>query len=850
MIVFLKVPVLKKLILIFIISFFSSSVNAQKIIPLTKWSFKEAENTSFLMASVPGNVQRDLLKNGLIPNPFLALNEKKIAWVEEKEWVYKHEFNIEVQDVESEDVLLNFEGLDTYADVYLNEQLILSADNMFRHWRISVKHYLVPGNNVLRIHFLSTARKGRSIAALSSIKYPADNEKGAVKISPFIRKAPFQFGWDFAPRILTTGIWKLVYLEIINQANIENVAVSTKLLSASKAIIRSTVFIDVKKAGAYTLRVQGNGVADKLFEKRVLFEKGVHKVSADISVNNPEVWWPNGAGKQHLYSLNYELIFENHVISTNKLKVGIRDIKVINEPDSIGENFYFKVNDRPIYIKGANYVPVNAMPDEKIDSLRLRQLFLDMKKSHFNMVRVWGGGIYESDYFYDLADEYGILVWQDFPFACTMYPSDDQFLKSIAEEARDNIKRLRNRTSLAIWCGNNEIDVGWKNWGWQKTYGYSSQDSLELEQGYAKLFKNLLPSILTELDPDRFYFHSSPISNWGKKEDFRKGDNHYWGVYHGEQPFSAYAEFIPRFNSEFGFQSFPSWNTLKEIAGPEPELSDSILVERQKSYKGNALLTKYMNWYYQVPKEARTYVYQSQLQQAEGMRLAILASRASQPFNMGVLMWQLNDVWPAISWSAIEFNGQWKAAQYFIRDAYKPTALYVRKADDNIEIQIVSDKGIGFKSKVRVVKYDLSGKIKGMAERFVNINQGGNKYVFNDFLKNVDSKKEFIHSSIIADNKILAEDFFYVVPVKDLDLPAVEFKWKLRSNKEGYFIDIISKVLLKNLYVTIDGDSKIYFSDNFFDVLPGKSYRISFKSDKSMDVLRKKIKFQMVQNQL
>ncbi|MEE1884230.1 glycoside hydrolase family 2 protein [Pedobacter flavus] len=826
----------------------SQLVVAQEIYPLAQWKVKQLEANDWLNASVPGNVQLDLLNNRKIEHPYLGTNEFKIDWIEGKSWVYLNEFKVSASQIKSDEIILNFEGLDTFADVYLNDSLILRADNMFRHWKIPVKKNVKVGKNQLKIIFRSTLKEGERLAGLSSIKYPADNERGSVKISPLIRKAPFQFGWDFGPRVLTTGIWKPTYLSFIKHAEVTDININGKLISKNLGQITAVSTINVIKDGIYTITVKDHINGHIYSKKQLKLSKGLKAINSEINIDQPKLWWPNGKGAAHLYQLDYEVQLENQIVSTKKLSVGIRNIEVVNEPDSLGVSFYFKINGQLVYIKGANYVPVNALPDPKSDSIKLKKLFLDMKESNFNMVRIWGGGMYESDYFYDLADEFGILVWQDFPFACTMYPSDPDFLKSIENEAIDNIKRLRNRTSLAIWCGNNEIDVGWKNWGWQKTYGYSELDIIQLENGYNSLFKKLLPNLLKELDPDRFYFHSSPISNWGKKEDFKIGDNHFWGVYHGEYPFESYAEYIPRFNSEFGFQSFPSWSTLKEIAGPNPKLTDSVLSKRQKSYKGNALLTKYMNWYYQHPADDETYVYYSQLQQAEGMKLAILASRASQPFNMGVLMWQLNDVWPAISWSAIEFNGKWKAAQYFIKDAFKPQALYLKKLNDKLSVNIISDEfveGVNLK----VVRYKFSGEQIKTSYQFLSLQQGNSAIIIDGILDDIKTRDEFIYAELEKDGHLLAENFYFLEPVKDLNLPELSYDWKLKKTNEGYYLEVMSDVFIKNFTVWINDEPLTHFDKNFIDLLPNIQNKIHFKTALTTEELMRKLRFRGVKNQ-
>lgn len=815
------------------------------------WTFYKLGDSKEMKAFVPGNIQSDLLNAGKIKDPFLKLNEKDIEWIEKEEWMYKKHFNVSAIQLQSDAIYLNFAGLDTFAEVFLNGKSILETNNMFVQWKIAVKNVLKVGVNTLEVKFKSTYNIGKELASKSKITYPADNETGAVKISPFIRKAGYQFGWDFAPRVLTTGIWKDVSMHFVNSAFIEDIRVSNSIEGSNLATISSDITLSVLKAGKYSLKVQVEGKPNLSAQLLVDLVPGSQNLKLNFKIPSPELWWPNGSGAQKRYQLVYTLELRGKEISAKKFQLGLNKIEVVNEPDNLGQSFFFKVNGKPVFIKGANFVPISAMPNGKVDSAKLEFLFKSMKESHFNMIRIWGGGVYESDYFYDLADEYGIMVWQDFPFACTMYPSDQGFLKSVELEARQNIKRLRNRPSLAIWCGNNEIDVGWKNWGWQQKYGYDADDIKELEAGYEKIFKSLLPKLVAELDGDRFYFHSSPISNWGKLEEFSIGDNHHWGVYHGEQPFSSYQEKIPRFNSEFGFQSFPSWETLIYISGEKVDLDGDILKERQKSYKGNSLLTKYMNWYYKVPAAPSDYVYLTQLQQAEGMSLAILASRVSQPRNMGVLMWQLNDVWPAISWSAIEFNGKWKAAQYFIKKAFSPIALHMQGDANKLLFSIVSDLPTNQIVKIETWRYSFQGSKVKVLDKEILLGSASTSFPlnFSQALQN----SEYLYSTLSINDKKIDEYFHYPSAVKDLELPInPSIKWELASAdaEDNYLLTMSSDKLTKNILISIEGESNVHLSNNFFDMLPGKIYTVELKTKKKIEDIERVLKFNYVKNQM
>ncbi|MBY0245326.1 MAG: glycoside hydrolase family 2 protein [Sphingobacteriaceae bacterium] len=812
------------------------------------WSVQQLKTANVYKAQVPGCVQNDLLIHKKIAHPYLANQSEKIDWVAEQEWAYRKSLEISKAQLEKENIELVFEGLDTYAEVFINHVSVLKANNMFRKWTINAKPQLRLGKNEIKVIFKSTVDEGIIQSIGSAIRYPADNEIGSTKISPFIRKAPYQFGWDFAPKLLTVGIIKPVYLQTWSNAKLEPIQLNLIDLNAKKADYQALFNLQCTKNGVYNLEIIDQKSKQVLANKKIELKSQTEAINVPFSIQNPKLWWPNGLGKAHLYRLAF-VVRKNGVICDQKeVKVGVRKIEVVNKPDPIGESFYVKVNDKPVFIKGSNFVPTQSLIDNQ-ETQQLRPLFNAMQESNYNMIRVWGGGTYGSDAFYDLADEKGIMVWQDFMFACTMYPSDAEFLENVAQEATDNIQRIQNHPSLAMWCGNNEIAVGWKNWGWQKTYQYSEKDSLNLINGYDKLFKNLLPKLVKKHDKQRFYFHSSPISNWGKPEDFKKGDNHYWGIYHGEQPFEAYQSHVPRFNSEFGFQSFPSWETLQEISkNKDPKISDSVLVKRQKSYKGNQLLEKYMDWYYQKPKSFEQFVYLSQLQQAEGMKMAIESNRSAMPYNMGTLVWQQNDCWPAISWSTISHNGQWKAAQYFIKKAYQPILISAKSTKDSLMIYIVSDKQSQFTADLNLQRWTMDGENKLLRKISVQIPANGVKtlQIAKKELHISDENKEFVALELIQNKQSIASALHYFTAVKNLSLtaPKIDIKWVKKDGKSGLILR--SKQLVKNVFLSLKNDEKAHFSDNYFDLLPNKNYPIEIISKQSLEQAQHSLKIRQV----
>ena len=500
--IFKKISLL--LYFIFILISCSKTEYKRKQIQLSQnWQFKATDDSTWLKAKVPGVVHLDLLDNGKIPNPFDSTNENQLQWIGEKDWEYQLKFNADtLPNFKNSDLV--FSGLDTYTDVYLNNKLILQADNMYRTWQIPVKKHLQKGENTLRIVFKAPEKINREKAEKLPYKLPDERA--------FSRKAPYQFGWDWGAKFLTAGIWKPVYLDFWDNVKISDIQIIQNNIDSTEAEITAKINIKSSVNENYILKIYSN---DSLLVKKDLqISTNTKQYSVDFTIKNPKLWWCNGMGKPNLYNLKFRLFKNNQVIEQKEETIGIRTIELVQKPDSIGKSFYFKLNGKAVFIKGANWVPAdNFLP--RLTAQDYKKLIEQAVWANFNMLRVWGGGIYESDDFYNLCDKNGILVWQDFMFACNMYPGDTAFVNNVKHEAIDNIIRLRNHPSIALWCGNNEIDNAWKDWDWQKQLGYTKQDSTEIWNNYLKIFENLLPDLVNKYDGTRNYHPSSPTYGWG-----------------------------------------------------------------------------------------------------------------------------------------------------------------------------------------------------------------------------------------------------------------------------------------------------------------------------------------------
>lgn len=634
-------------------------------IELGNWEFQYQEK--WYPATVPGVIHTDLLSNQLIEDPFYENNELKLQWIEKENWKYRNVFTITPDQLNDKHIELVFEGLDTYAEVLLNGESIMLSDNMFRSWIADVKQYLKVGGNTLEVNFTSPINYNQEIYNKYPWKLPSGSETEEPRVGSFTRKAAYHFGWDWAPRFVSSGIWRPVKIKTWDIAKIKDVHCYTANLSENEATIKVEIKIeaDVKEAEYTTVQIQIN-------DTTLLYglKDGLNEIAYSFKVINPKLWWCNGMGEAHLYNLNVGLTTNDRTIDTRNIKYGIRTIELINEPDSIGTNFYFKLNGKPVFMKGANYIPQDVFLPRVSDE-QYNTLLTAVKDVNMNMLRVWGGGIYENDVFYSLCDEYGILVWQDFMFAGSLYPHHQKFLTTVKEEIKENVIRLRNHPSIALWCGNNEIEVAWNNWGWQQQFDYTESTTFKVWKDYTSLFHRTIPEIVNELDPKRNYTPTSPLSNWGTPENFNHSSMHYWGVWHGREPFENFEKNVGRFMVEYGFQSFPEMETIQTFASDSSQyLESATMLNRQKSYIGNGLITKHIEQYYGNPKSFKGFVALSQEVQAKGMQMAIRAHMNNQPHCMGSLFWQLNDCWPGPSWSVIDYYGRKKKAYAIVKTEF------------------------------------------------------------------------------------------------------------------------------------------------------------------------------------
>lgn len=805
-----------------------------------EWQFRSAEDTTWLPATVPGTNFTDLLANDKISDPFYRDNEDKLQWIENLDWHYRKTFTIDASWLEKQAVYLQLDGLDTIAHVTLNGKVVAETCNMFIGKNVNVKDALITGENTLEIVFKSPIEEYKHKPEELGVIYPAENDKTDLKLSVFCRKAPYHFGWDWGPKFVTSGIWKDISLVAVDYARIGDINIEQRHFNDDLVQLNIHAELNVEQACKGQLKITCKQLPN--FSQSVTFDavKGVHELSTDIDINDPQLWWPNGLGDAFLYDFDFSLIVIDTEVDHKPIAVGLRTIEVINEPDEHGESFYVKINGNPLFMKGANYIPSDSfLPEVSAD--KYKKIFTDATEANMNMLRVWGGGIYENDEFYDLADQHGILIWQDFMFACTLYPGDAEFLENVEEEAIHQVKRLRNHPSIALWCGNNEVSMGIDKWEWAEKFGYSEQQYAELIGDYQHLFSEILPKIVEALD-DKFYFASSPIGFWENPEDDGKGDNHYWGVWHGEEPFTEFKRRVPRFMSEFGFQSFPLLDSMKKYSVEEDrDLASRVMRVHQKHPRGNQLIKTYMEGEYHEAKDFESFLYLSQIQQAMGMKAGFEAHRIGMPFCMGTLYWQLNDCWPVASWSGIDYYGKWKALHYQVKRSFEHVGLFVESDDDNentINIFAVSDKLETKQFTYKASLIDFNGQVVWETSRETEV-EGSKSQVIdslcvNSLVKYLNkaslSKEQVVLKVSLQDlNNPLADELIehhYFAPTKDLALSKPNLSISTDISGDTLDVTVTTNTLTKSLYLGIEGDTG-NFSDNFFDLIPGVKKVIS-----------------------
>ena len=826
------------------------------------WEFRQvqagqATEEGWLPAKVPGDVHLDLLANKKIEDPFFRDNESKLQWIEKASWEYRSTFDVAASMLTRKNVDLVFDGLDAACDVYLNGVEVLKASNSFRAWRVAAKANLHAGKNVLRIVFPSPITAAQEVAAGDPFRLRSKTED-----KTYIRKPAYEYGWDWGPRFVTSGIWRPARLEGWDKVRIADFAIRQRDVSRDVAHLDAEVEVEVTAAGAAQVKVSYlDGGKPVTISRSVAVHAGRNVIDLPVEIRQPKLWYPAGYGDQPLYEFTA-------VVSTGatapaaesrKVKVGLRSIVLDRHLDQWGRSFQLVVNGIPVFAKGADVIPFDSFPN-RVTTADYRRILESARDANMNTIRHWGGGYYETDEFYQICDELGIMVWQDFMFGNDWQPGTYAFKLDIEAEAETQVRRLRNHPSIVLWCGNNETEAAF-NWAPRPTLPPDVR--LLIWQDYLTEFSGILPRVVARLNAETPYWPSSPSADYEPlTATFHSGDDHIWDVWHGRVPFTTYEAHHSRFVTEYGFQSFPEMRTVESFTQPEDRtgIFTPVMLAHQKNNEGNSIIHDYLARDYPEPKDFASFLYVSQVLQAEGIKIGAEHFRRSRPDTMGSIFWQLNDCWPVASWSSIDYYGRWKALQYYARRFYAPILVSPHVEDGSVKVYIVSDKTSATQATLRVRLMDFDGEVLLAESQQVSIEPLSSKVYVTWPLKKLtdagaaDTAHVFVVAEILSASKaagpsgdlamsatILSRNLVYLAPVKQIQLKPAALKVEVTGEKGSYTVEIDSPVLARDVYLSF-GNLDVKVADNYFDLLPGMTTDVTLTSTATLADIKAQMK--------
>ncbi|WP_284644886.1 beta-mannosidase [Paenibacillus silviterrae] len=804
------------------------------------WSMRPVGDEEWIPAKVPGSVASDLLRAGRIEDPYYRDRQYEVFDIFLKDYEYEREFELEAAQLEAARLELVCEGLDTIAELRLNGKELAHTWNMHRTYRLDLKGLAVAGRNKLQVTFRSPVNY---VVNMQKERYLwAANDDYVVQGYPHLRKAHHMFGWDWGPKVPDSGIWRNIYIEAHQVGRIEDVYVVQK--HAEDGTVTLDVRVQTERFTGTELQLDAVLLApDSTVAASSELTVGETPDRILLSVSEPELWWPNGLGKQPLYELKLQLISEGAAVHEQSYKLGLRTLTVRQEPDAWGESFEFEVNGISIFTMGANYIPEDNI-HERLSRKRTEQLIRDCVKANFNCIRVWGGGFYPDDDFFELCDQYGLIVWQDHLFACAEYEMTEAFTAEIKAEVADNVRRIRHHACLGLWCGNNEMEWAWMSWGFPKRE--------KLRTDYIKQFEILIPEVTKAHDPETFYWKASPSSGGGFDDPNAsdRGDVHYWEVWHGGKPFTEYRKHYFRFCSEFGFQSFPSHKTVAAFTEPgDRNIFTPVMESHQKNAGGNGKILFGISENFLYPKDFSSLLFVSQLLQAEAMRYGVEHWRRNRGRCMGSVYWQLNDCWPVASWSSIDYYGRWKALHYAAKRFYAPLLLSAEETGAQVKLVVTNDTLNEEAGTVVWKLREAGGRI--VEEGSLNVLSGAmsaQPVADLDFSESVQGREDelYLEYALHQGGQEVSEGWVLFVRPKHFRLsPEPKLICDIEEAEDRFILTLHAESLA--LFVELDfAQLDARLSDNFFHVSAGRPKRIELmKSDlsspASADQLRREL---------
>ena len=760
---------------------------------------------------IPGTVLSGLLAAGKIKDPFYRTNEDATRALFWKDYVFTRTFDVDEELLAQQHIVLVCEGLDTLAEISINGTFLAKTDNMHRTWKFQAKKLLHPGKNEIQIVFRSVLRfiEDYPYEAHKKINYiPCGSMKG----NQLLRKAHSMFGWDWGPQTIDAGIFRDIYLQGYSHARIEDIRIHQQ--HAKNVSVQTSITLSESVPGQKLCVELSEDGADKPLQTKLCKTNADGVAAVDFVIENPKLWWPNDYGDQPLYIVRTTLLDEDGTsLESITRRIGLRTLTISQEKDEWGNEFAFCVNGVKIFTRGGNYIPDDCLYT-RITEKKLDYILESCRRAHFNCVRVWGGGYYPSDAFYDLCDEKGLIVWQDLMYACNVYDVTDAFAENCRQETYDNVRRLRHHASLGLWCGNNEIESAWDHWGdFQKETPYLRAD-------YIRLFEEVLPKAVQEADGETFYWHSSPSSGgcFDNPDDANRGDTHYWDVWHGQKPFTDYRKYFFRFCSEFGFQSFPCAKTVNSFTlEDDRNIFSRVMESHQKNDAANGKMLYYLSENLRYPKDLTHLLYASQVLQGMAIKYGVDHWRRNRGRCMGTLYWQINDDWPAPSWSSIDYFGRWKALHYMAQKFYAPHAVSMTLEDHRCHVYFFNESFETTEYSLTLSIRDLSGNVletyetKGNSPAFSAI-----ETAVVDICSWEDQKDDIFLEAVIhtKDQKVL-KDVETLVPYKYLNLKNPVISTEAEETNDAFILHISSDCFAPFVALDFD-DADVIFSDNFF----------------------------------
>lgn len=760
---------------------------------------------------IPGTVLSGLLAAGKIKDPFYRTNEDATRALFWKDYVFTRTFDVDEELLAQQHIVLVCEGLDTLAEISINGTFLAKTDNMHRTWKFQAKKLLHPGKNEIQIVFRSVLRfiEDYPYEAHKKINYiPCGSMKG----NQLLRKAHSMFGWDWGPQTIDAGIFRDIYLQGYSHARIEDIRIHQQ--HAKNVSVQTSITLSESVPGQKLCVELSEDGADKPLQTKLCKTNADGVAAVDFVIENPKLWWPNDYGDQPLYIVRTTLLDEDGTsLESITRRIGLRTLTISQEKDEWGNEFAFCVNGVKIFTRGGNYIPDDCLYT-RITEKKLDYILESCRRAHFNCVRVWGGGYYPSDAFYDLCDEKGLIVWQDLMYACNVYDVTDAFAENCRQETYDNVRRLRHHASLGLWCGNNEIESAWDHWGdFQKETPYLRAD-------YIRLFEEVLPKAVQEADGETFYWHSSPSSGgcFDNPDDANRGDTHYWDVWHGQKPFTDYRKYFFRFCSEFGFQSFPCAKTVNSFTlEDDRNIFSRVMESHQKNDAANGKMLYYLSENLRYPKDLTHLLYASQVLQGMAIKYGVDHWRRNRGRCMGTLYWQINDDWPAPSWSSIDYFGRWKALHYMAQKFYAPHAVSMTLEDHRCHVYFSNESFETTEYSLTLSIRDLSGNVletyetKGNSPAFSAI-----ETAVVDICSWEDQKDDVFLEAVIhtKDQKVL-KDVETLVPYKYLNLKSPVISTEAEETNDAFILHISSDCFAPFVALDFD-DADVIFSDNFF----------------------------------